>query len=92
MQTAYFRKRKYLLSQIEIQAKLIFEPIKFIMHSSAHLANFSCFSVIQLAVVEYKLNIADELLNLNILVLSQLSSNSAEIHGILHNLIIVLNI
>jgi hypothetical protein len=55
----------------------------------AHLAHTRVLSVVHLAIVEYKLNIACELHNIRILLLLQFSLNGAEVHRLLYDVQVV---
>ena len=66
--------------------------MEFLLDSKSDLTDLALSPIVELTIVENQLHIVNELLDLGILMLLDLSLDGAEVHWILHDLMIVRNL
>ena len=63
--------------------------MELLLDHDANLTHLTLSSIIKLAIIEHHLSVVNELLDLTVLVLLQLLLYRAEIHWLLHDLVVV---
>lgn len=79
-------------SPVEVHGETVVEFVELFPHLFAHFGHLSSISIIFKAILEDKVNIIEEVLEVQVFVLIKLVFYGSEIHGLLNNVKVVRDI